>query len=96
MRTIWKYPLEVTDEQKIRIPSSAILLSAQAQKSRPCLWALVDPTEPETDYIIATVKMHGTGQPVPNDVLQNQFLGTIQLWKGDLVFHVFVKFGGRV
>ena len=40
-RVIWKYPLEVTDEQTLMLPRSARALSVAAQNDTLTLWALV-------------------------------------------------------
>lgn len=40
---VYKYELEITDEQTIRLPLNAELLTVQMQGDKCCLWALVDP-----------------------------------------------------
>ena len=62
MKTIWKYPLAITDSQEIRVPAGALALSVQMQGDIPCLWVLVDPTADRDLWRITTV---GTGHPVP-------------------------------
>ena len=84
MKTIWKYPLEVTDEQQILMPTSAQVLSVQLQQGSPCLWALVDPVEPLT---LHTFMIHGTGHPC--ECGASEYIGTFQQRNGLLVFHVF-------
>lgn len=42
-KTIYKYPLDVTDVQEIKLPVGAEILTVQAQNGTLCLWALVDP-----------------------------------------------------
>lgn len=84
MRQVWKYVLEVTDEQLIEMPQGAQILSVAVQNGSPMLWALVNPVAPFEDRIVRTI---GTGHPV-EDVL-GRFLGTYQLHGGALVFHVF-------
>jgi hypothetical protein len=72
MRAIYKYPLEITDTQKIDIPNGSVLLDAQFQKINYyndgyktrydlCLWALVDTTQQARKYKIL---IFGTGNPV--------------------------------
>ena len=39
-KKIYKYPLEVQDEQVVMLPTGAKILTVQSQKDRPCLWAL--------------------------------------------------------
>lgn len=86
MRTIYKYPLQVADVQEVVLPSGAYMLSAQMQSGNLCLWALVDTNEClET----RTVCMYGTGHRVNQAVEAMQFLGTVQMADGGLVFHLF-------
>ena len=88
MKRIWKYPLDVTDEQGITMPDGAVILTVQTQNEKPCLWAIVDPLAP---HRIRRFAMIGTGNPA--DVLDvipgPHYVGTFQLMGGGLVFHVF-------
>lgn len=86
MSKIFKYPLQVTDQQTIKMPYGAKVLCVQVQDGTPCLWALVDPTVESVDHFVNTV---GTGHPT-NQVAEN-YVGTYQLQGGALVFHVFIK-----
>lgn len=85
MMTIYKYPLEVTDEQEVELPGTHKLLSVQEQNATPCLWALVDP---DAAPVKRTLRIFGTGQPI-EEYPMGDFLGTFQLYGGRLVFHVF-------
>jgi hypothetical protein len=82
--TIWKYPLELTDEQTVKMPLGAQILSVQVQRGHVCLWALCNELAPQTDRRIF---IHGTGHIV--SAKNPKFLGTVQLEAGALVFHVF-------
>lgn len=86
MKTIWKYPLQVTDMQTLRIPKGARLLATQAQGGEPSIWAIVDPDAPKVERVIA---MFGTGHPLPDQLDTNSYIGTFQLHGGAVVFHVF-------
>jgi hypothetical protein len=87
--SIWKYPLETTDEQEVKVPKRAIPLCVQVQGGVPCLWARVDPknwAEGKVETLI--VRTHGTGHPIDGD--PGQYLGTYQLLAGGaFVGHVF-------
>ena len=87
--TIWKFPLEVTDEQVIEVPQGAALLSCQVQSGTPCLWALVDDSAPR---VKRRIRIHGTGHPVAG-VDHLSFVDTFHLHGGQLVFHVFEEDG---
>jgi hypothetical protein len=86
--TIWKLPLEVTDEQEVSMPRDAQLLCVQTQRGMPCLWALVDAGKPAVKRSLLTV---GTGHSAPSDI--GAYVGTYQLelQGGMLVFHVFER-----
>ena len=82
--TIWKFPLEITDEQTLAIPRAADLLTVQVQRGRAFLWANVRTDNPTEERIII---MRGTGHALTG--VEGKYLGTIQLDCGYLVFHVF-------
>ena len=84
MRTIWKYPLQVTDTQEIAMPGGAELLAVQMQNDTPTLWARVDTVEP---YAPRRIVIVGTGNPGWNGV--GEYIGTFQMHGGALVFHAF-------
>jgi hypothetical protein len=85
MRTIWKYELELEHEQSIEIPAPAQPLSVQVQSKAVQLWALVNPDAPSVRHIVRIV---ATGQPIHGHL--GEYVGTIQLDGGTLVFHVFI------
>lgn len=86
MYTIWKYELQVTDEQKILMPANAKILSIQVQDGKPFVWALIYPNNDNEERTFFT---YGTGNPIKLFGQENYFLGTYQLRDGRLVFHVF-------
>lgn len=51
-RTIWKYPLAITDTQNVMMPEGAEILSAQMQGDTLCLWALVNPDAPKLSSLM--------------------------------------------
>lgn len=86
--TIWKFPLEILDEQKIIMPYGARILSVGTQWEKPVLWALVD-----EDAAIKTEKeiyIRGTGHTA-RGVENMRFVGTILLNDDSLVLHIFEK-----
>jgi hypothetical protein len=88
MRTIWKFNIQVTDEQDVKMPRGAELLSVGEQdRLTPTtlqLWALVDPdAEPRPRRIV----IEGTGHPT--EMNKDQFIGTVLSFGGQLVWHVF-------
>lgn len=90
-KLIYKFELETTDNQTIKMPIGAEILTVQTQNEVPYLWALVDPTESgEKRYI----EVFGTGHEVHYDIgISRKYIGTYQLHGGSLVFHVFESTG---
>lgn len=86
MRTIHKFPLQITASQAVVMPQGAEILAVQAQGQTPCLWALVDP-ERETE--IRIIEIFGTGDPIIEGGKARSYLGTFQLKGGESVFHAF-------
>lgn len=87
-KKIYKYPLEVQDEQVVLLPTGAKILTVQAQKDRPCLWALVNPTAPND--MAVTIRIIGTGHEI-QDSDNLEYISTFQSFKGQFVLHAFVK-----
>lgn len=81
---IWKWTLDVTDHQVVMLPAGAKLLSVQMQGELPQLWALCDEDAPPHPRGIA---IYGTGHPLPEK--PGEFLGTLQMLDGALVWHAF-------
>lgn len=83
--TIWKFVLNLADEQDVLMPEGAAILSCQVQNGTPCIWALVRPDAPTQE--VRRIQIFGTGHPM--DVTPKVFVGTFQIHGGALVFHVF-------
>ena len=81
---IWKYPLEIRDEQSIKMPGTSAILAVQVQNGTPCLWVMVDPRNPGRFRKIA---IYGTGHEMSQSPYN--YIGTFQVANGSLVFHVF-------
>lgn len=82
--TIWKFPLPIEDFVLLDMPKGAKVLTVQTQQETVCLWAIVNPnneTEKRGFYIV------GTGHPFPKHA--SDYVGTVQVRNGFLVFHVF-------
>jgi hypothetical protein len=84
MKTVFKYDLD----SEIEMPEGAEILSLQCQRDKPCIWALVNPSE---KMVKRYFLIQGTGHPVPQDgeLLKEKFVGTILVQHGSLVFHVW-------
>ena len=86
MTTIYKYPIEITDFQILNVPKESKVLTVQVQNGRACLWLKVDPSMPEEEM---KVYIFGTGHPMP--VLDLDYIGSVQMFGGRGVFHVFLE-----
>lgn len=88
MKTIFKYPIEVTDRQIVRMPRGAQILSVQYQGKQLCIWAQVDDQEPLVDRVVLVC---GTGHPMPEAPVGVflHHIGTVQ--DGPYVWHVFER-----
>ncbi len=84
--TIYKFPLQIVDEQVISMPEGSRILAVQVQHGIPCLWALVPLNVPSEDITICT---HGTGHQF--NAIGYVYLGTYQVSGGNFVGHVFRK-----
>lgn len=83
---IWKFPINIIDEQEVEMPHGAEILSAQMQGEELCLWALVSPACNKTSR---TIEIFGTGNPITPAT--RKFIGTAQMFGGRLVWHVFER-----
>lgn len=88
MKTIWKFPIEMVDEQIISMPDGTQILCVQVQKQRICLWGLIENHNTKDEK--RTIRVIGTGHPIPTSE-ELSYIGTIQHLSGDLIFHVFEK-----
>ena len=82
--TVWKFPLEIADWQKIVMPAGAEILFVGVQREQLCLWAKVNPEAPKGERLFRIV---GTGHEFNENNLM--YLGSVFLNNGRLVFHIF-------
>ena len=88
MKTIYKYPLEITNKQSIEIPNNSRILSVANQNENICLWVEIDKKEEKKTELAFYV--FGTGHDIP-DNLNLHFIGTVVTLGGRLVWHVFAE-----
>ena len=63
MKTIWKFPLEITNTNKINIPKNFNILSVKNQGNTLVLYVLVDSAADGHEEV--EINIYGTGNPVP-------------------------------
>ena len=84
--TIFKFPIQITDDIYIEMPSVVRVLCVAVQPGYgPCVWVLV---EPETPYRRRHLRIAGTGHPL-SATETDTYVGTFQIEGGRLVFHLF-------
>jgi hypothetical protein len=81
---IFKYPAPISDALLIQMPKRAKVLTVQVQHGQPQLWALVDD---DGSSVPRAFKWFGTGHSVERTA--GNYVGTVQLEGGALVFHLF-------
>lgn len=85
---IYRYRLSITDEPRVLMPHKAQVLSVGPPRDEGDdldLWAIVDPHD--TDLVLREFRAVGTGNPMPEDC--GRFVGTVPVYGGTLIFHVF-------
>ena len=93
---IYKYKLEITDEQVIPFPVDqiAIPLSVAEQRGELVLWAFVSTHSDMISSNELYVRIIGTGNPITDEINLNTFVGTVVMSNG-LVWHVFSEYRCR-
>lgn len=92
MRKIYKTQLKVRDSQVIAMPVGSQILTVQVQRGVICLWFSVDPEE--NQLIDRHIRIVGTGHPIIDEQVL-QYIGTVQMAEGDLIWHIFEKPYGK-
>ena len=91
MKKIFKYELDIVGEQEIEVPLECKILSVDSQEVDHIeglyCWALVNPENPAKQK--KTIRMMGTGHPIPDDMSKMQFIGTVKYLHDKLIWHVF-------
>ena len=83
--TIWKFQLDMIDQQTVIMPDSSEILSVGPQDDTVCLWAKVVSGAAKSGR---KIHIFGTGHPLP-DIPSMKFIGTVALFRDSLIFHVF-------
>ena len=92
MRTVWKYPLVITDKQTFTIPIRSKILCVKEQGGVPTIWVEVDSKYPQTDELI--VYIVGTGNEITFDTNYMEspdYLDSVVMKASGYVWHVYYK-----
>lgn len=88
MYTVYKYPLEVADEQELTLPAFAKILCVKDQHNDLVLYALVNTDAELLDKY--KIYIRGTGHPI-NFPPAADYLDTVVMFGGKLVWHIFIR-----
>lgn len=84
MKTIYKYELEpINDINAVNLPMDSVILSTNTQGNGIFIWAEVESTNLHIDRYFTVIP---TGGNIP---MWSEFIGTVMLNGGSLVFHVY-------
>lgn len=89
MKTIHKFPLEITDHIEILMPEGAEFLAVAEQHGRAYIWCKVDSGHPKKRIHF---ELRGTGASF--DGTEDIFLDTFQMYNGNMVWHLFTSTTG--
>lgn len=87
MKTIWRYPIDMAEEQSVRMPKGARVLSVQRHGKETFLYALLTA---HSAYTTRTVRVRSTDDDC-DGLAAEEYVGTVALDDHRFVFHVFVE-----
>jgi hypothetical protein len=90
-KTIFKYRLDFNKNGKesLELPIDSEILSCELQDDEIKIWALINPTEEETE--LRFFEIFGTGDEIGCDMgISRKFIKTL-LFRNGLVFHLFER-----
>ncbi len=86
MKRVFKYSFLIDDTFKLLLPKDAEILSVQVQNDWPQMWVLVyDANITNLEY--RYFRLAGTAHVIEEAI--KTFIGTFQMQKGALVYHLF-------
>lgn len=85
MKKIYKYKIEILDEQEIFIPCYHTILCIKLQSGTPYIWVEVEDDAPLQKV---KFKLYGTGHEMSKE-RPEQYVGTILLNDDKLVYHLY-------
>ncbi len=86
---IYKYVLKSVDEQTINLPQGYQILSVMNQFDKIVLYALVSDNKKYTEDV--SIKIVETVHDIDFNTAEYKFLGTVSIYNGELMFHVFYR-----
>ncbi|MDP9676928.1 hypothetical protein J2W97_002923 [Paenibacillus jamilae] len=89
MKTIYKYKLNATEIQTVKLPFESEILSAAYVAGDVVVYALVNPESEGEKFV--EILVYGTGHEINKDLSAHKFVNTVTIPESGLVFHVFAK-----
>lgn len=93
MKTIYKYEIPTTDEYELTLPIESTILNVISIDNSIFLYALIDTNEKLKSYY--TINIYGTGFKVDLYLEKRDYIGTVQMFDGKLIWHVFAQYKGE-
>jgi hypothetical protein len=87
-QSVWKWILNSQESNIIEVPLSTQILSTETQGDDIVVYGLVNVNEEEKAKI--DFRVYGTGHEFKMGS-DYKFIGTIKMYSGSLMFHVFYK-----
>lgn len=86
MKTIYKYPVKIVDEQQILIPEGSNIISVALDPNGSlCIWAEVDTKVHSFETI--TIHIVGTGNPILEWIQFADYVGSVT--QNPFVWHIY-------
>lgn len=86
MITIFKYEI-CRGDSNLSMPENSEILTVQIQNNEIRLWAKVNTEMPAVSRQFKAIP---TGHEISTQLgYENKYISTVQLFKGDLVYHIF-------
>ena len=86
MKKIYKYIIHEGECIPISLPENSVFLRVDQQNQQIVLWFIIDEINNLHTRSFSTFQ---TGKQLPFDILDQKFLGSVQLYNGSYVSHVF-------
>lgn len=88
MKEITNQALEIQDVQTVVMPVGAKVLKVDLQYGKVVMWHLSDP---KAQKQLRSVMLIGTGDEIPDQITERDYIGTIQTPNDFVVCHFFIS-----
>jgi hypothetical protein len=80
MTTVLKFALSISDHVDVEMPRGAQLLSVGTMRAKPCVYALVDESNPP---VTRRLRLTATSEPIPDHLPAWKFVGSVLVGSND-------------